>query len=120
MYDSWRRWHDSLNSLTSLHIPRTYVTFSISQATFPELCVFSDASVKAIAAVAYLKVTHKDKHSEVGFVMGKAKLAPAPESTIPQLELCAAVLAVEMSELLKEGLKIQIDKQHFTQTVKWC
>nr|XP_054604550.1 uncharacterized protein LOC129165413 [Nothobranchius furzeri] len=113
MYESWRSWHESLNSLTSLHIPRTYVAFSISQATFTELCVFSDASVKAIAAVAYLKVTHEDQHIEVGFVMGKAKLAPTPESTIPRLELCAAVLAVEMSELLKEELKIQIDKTTF-------
>ncbi|XP_062422700.1 uncharacterized protein LOC119214058 [Pungitius pungitius] len=33
-----------------------------------ELCVFSDASVKAISAVAYLKVTNEHGHSEVGFV----------------------------------------------------
>lgn len=113
MYDGWRRWHDSLRSLTNLHIPRPYVTFSISQATFIELCVFSDASVKAIAAVAYLKVTHEDRHSEVGFVMGKAKLAPVPEPTIPRLELCAAVLAVEMSELLTVELNVKIDKTTF-------
>lgn len=30
MYDDWRRWHDSLQGLTSLHIPCTYVMFSIS------------------------------------------------------------------------------------------
>ncbi|XP_076849293.1 uncharacterized protein LOC143497287 [Brachyhypopomus gauderio] len=113
MYDEWRRWHDSLQSLKNLHIPRTYVTFSISQATSIELCVFSDASVKAIAAVAYLKVTREDGHNEVGFVMGKAKLAPVPELTIPRLELCAAVLAVEMSEVLKEELKIEIDRTTF-------
>ncbi|KAJ8346863.1 hypothetical protein SKAU_G00282640 [Synaphobranchus kaupii] len=70
-------------------------------------CVFSDASVKAIAAVAYLKVTHEDGHSEVGFILGKAKLAPVPELTIPRLELCAAVLAVELSELLTEELDMK-------------
>lgn len=60
---------------------------SISQAKYTELCVFSDASVKAISAVAYLKVTHQSGCSEVGFVSGKAKLAPAPEPTVPRLEL---------------------------------
>lgn len=113
MYDEWRRWQDSLQHLTALHIPRTYVSFSISQAIFIELCVFSDASVKAIAAVAYVKATHEDGHSEVGFVMGKAKLAPMPELTVPRLELCAAVLAVEMSELLKDELKIKFDRITF-------
>jgi len=64
------------------------------------MCVFSDASVKAISAVCYLKVTNEQGHSEVGFVFGKSKLAPQPELTIPRLELCAAVLAVEIAELV--------------------
>lgn len=50
--------------------------------------MFSDASVKAIAAVTYLKVTHEDRHSE-GLVMDKAKLAPESELTISHLELYA-------------------------------
>lgn len=62
-----------------------------------ELCIFSNASTKAIGAVAYLKVLQKDGQFEVAFVMGKAKLAHLSEPTIPRLELCAAVLAVEMA-----------------------
>lgn len=67
--------------------------------------MFWDASVKAISAVAYLKVTHESGRSEVGFVSGKAKLAPAPEPTVPRLKLCAAVLAVEMSEIVVQELE---------------
>lgn len=74
---------------------------------------FSDASVKATAAAAYLRVTHGDGHSEVGCIMGKAKLAPVPELTTPRLELCATVLVVEMSELLTEGLDTKMDKTTF-------
>jgi hypothetical protein len=33
--------------------------------------------------------------SNLGFVLGKAKLAPPSEHSIPRLELCAVVLAVE-------------------------
>ncbi len=113
MYDGWRSWQESLQDLQALHIPCTYVSFSISQARFIELCIFSDASVHAIAAAAYLKVTHGDGHSEVGFIMGKAKLAPVPELTIPRLELCAVVLAVELSELQTEELDTKIDRTTF-------
>lgn len=68
--------------------------------------------MKASAVVVYLKVTHEDGHSEVRFVMGKAKLAPVPELTILRLELCTAVLAVEISEFLTEELKVTGQK--------WC
>ena len=36
----------------------------------------------------------------MSFVFGKAKLAPSHATTIPRLELCAAVLAVEIAELV--------------------
>ncbi len=60
--------------------------------------VFSYASTKAIAAVAYLRLTDSCGVNHVGFIMGKAKLSP--EQTVPRLELCAAVLAVELAELI--------------------
>ncbi len=74
-----------------------------------ELCVFSDASTKAIGAVAYLKALQKDGQVRVGFVMGKAKLAPLSEPTIPRLELCAAVLAVEMADLIEDELDLELN-----------
>ncbi|CAL8254023.1 unnamed protein product [Lota lota] len=54
----------SLQELKKSHVPRTYASFSSSQARYAELCVFSDASVKAIAAVGYLKLTDRDGLSE--------------------------------------------------------
>lgn len=61
------------------------------------------------AIVAYLKVTTQNGKSEVGFVFGKAKLAPQPELTIPRQELCAAVLAVEIAELIDEEMDLKFD-----------
>lgn len=58
-----------LQELKRLHIPRTYTSFSSSQARYAELYVFSDASVKAIAAVGYLKLTDLEGLSEVGFIL---------------------------------------------------
>ncbi len=50
-----------------------------------ELCVFSDASSWAIGAVAYLRALTDEGEVKVGFVLGKAKLSPRPEPSIPRL-----------------------------------
>lgn len=59
--------------------------------------------------MAYLRLFDQDGSCHIGFVLGKAKLAPRPELTIPRLELCAAVLAVDIAEFITAELDIQID-----------
>lgn len=105
----WTKWKCSLDCLQDLQIPRCYTSLSPSAADTRELCVFADASTKAIAAVAYLRVTDKDGYTEVGFVLGKAKLAPVKETTIPRLELCAAVLAVEIAEFAISSIDLPMN-----------
>lgn len=73
-----------------------YTTTSLSSSVKKGLCVFSNVSTKAIGAVTYLNAVQEDGQTHIGFVMGKIKLAPQSEPTIPRLELCAAVLAVGM------------------------
>lgn len=109
MEDMWNTWRNSLKDLSNLKIPRPYTEISPSEADRRELCVFSDASTKAIASVAYLKLTGMDRNISVGFVMGKAKLTPRSEHTVPRLELCAAVLAVELADLISSEIDMQLD-----------
>lgn len=111
--NKWQAWRNSLMDLRHLHVPRTYTAASLAKAVHVELCVFADASTKAIGAVAYLKAVQEDGETHVGFVMGKAKLAPQSEPTIPRLELCAAVLAVEMADLIHEELDVRLDSTKF-------
>lgn len=110
--EQWRRWTESLCELEQLQIERPYVPVSLCSTKHRELCVFSDASTIAISAVAYLKVTDEG-HTLTGFIMDKSKLAPQPAHTIPWLKLCAAVLAVEMADLIKEELDTDIHKITF-------
>ncbi len=86
---------------------------SLSGAKFKELSVFSDASKKVIAAVAYLKTVDSDGNCHTGFITGKARVAPQPVLTIPRLELCAAVLAVNIMETITTEIAVKFDEINF-------
>lgn len=50
---------------------------------------------------------------QVAFVLGKAKLTLTHATTIPRLEQCAAVLGVELSELINEELQQKPDSMSY-------
>ena len=104
---TWEEWCRSLCSLEQLRVPRSYTRAPLLEAASVELHVFCDASTHGIAAVCYLKFIQTDGDVKVSFVFGKAKLAPLHATTIPRLELCAAVLAVEIAELVVEEQAIK-------------
>ncbi|XP_051251663.1 uncharacterized protein LOC127361224 [Dicentrarchus labrax] len=100
----WKAWTDSLTELEQIHIQRTYVPVSMSCCKAIDFCVFSDA---------YLCVLDSDGKWHVGFVMGKSKLTPYPMHTVPRLELCAAVLAVELAELIQSEIDVELKAVRF-------
>ena len=109
----WIAWVESLCYLEDLRIPRMICRLSVEHSSRVEVHIFADASKDAIASVAYLKVFSDDDTSDVGFLLGKAKVAPSHGHTIPRLELCAAVLAVEIAETIKEEMGFSYDMFHF-------
>eukprot|EP00079_Xenopus_tropicalis_P024746 XP_012817710.2 PREDICTED: uncharacterized protein LOC100485864 [Xenopus tropicalis] len=109
----WLLWKESLQALEHIEIPRCYVSTPLSAVSRKELYVFSDASNTAIGAVAYLKTIDVCNKCSVGFVMGKSRLSPKPAHTIPRLELCAAVLTVELYELIRDEIDKDLDAVRF-------
>ncbi|XP_062610035.1 uncharacterized protein LOC134271839 [Saccostrea cucullata] len=103
----WKDWKTSLKDIHEQRIPRMYLPVSLSDLSNVELHVFSDASEKAIAAAAYLKVVDADNNTYLGFILGKSKLAPVKGHTIPRLELCGAVLASEIGNSVLEQLDMK-------------
>lgn len=110
--EQWENWVESLHYLKDIKIPRMYGRLSLVQASGVQVHVFCDASKDAIAAVAYIKTMNEDS-SDIGFLLGKAKVAPSHGHTIPRLELCSAVVAVELAEVAKEQLNLKKEDFHF-------
>lgn len=57
--------------------------------------------------------------SDIGFLLVKAKVAPSHSYTIQRLELCSAVVAVELAEVAKEQLNLKKISTS-SPTVRWC
>ena len=74
---------------------------------------FCDASEKAITAVGYLQCTLPDGRRSLGFVLGKAKVAPLHGHSIPTLALCSALLAVEIAETISNHLGLALQDFRF-------
>lgn len=63
--------------------------------------------------MVYLKTADANDQIHVGFIFWKVRLALPTEPNIPRLELCAAVLAVEVAEFIIQEIDIQIDEVTF-------
>ena len=111
--ERWQAWKGSLEMLKEVQMPRMYCSVGTSDVQHMDLYVYCDASEKAVAAVSYLLCTDTTGNKQLGFVLGKTKVAPQHGNTIPRLELCAAVLAVEVYETCRDELDLDFRQVRF-------
>ena len=91
----WNLWKASLDQLHLIEIPRPYAPKGFGTIIFSSMNVFCNASQNAIGHVMYLCSVNIHGEISVTFVMGESKLLPKAATTIPRMELCAAVNAVQ-------------------------
>ena len=96
-----------------VRVPRCFTSASLKAVSHHELHTFCDAFNEVIDAVSYLRTIHCYREIQVAFVLGKAKLAPSHATTVPHLELCAAVLAVEIAELITKEMHLEFETTLF-------
>ena len=106
---AWEAWYNALQALTLLTVPRCYTMAPSTGVRRRELHTFCDASNDAIGAVSYLRTVQHDGNIQVSLIIGKAKLAPLHATTIPRVELCAATLGIEITELINQELDVTPD-----------
>ncbi|KAK3740276.1 hypothetical protein QZH41_000195 [Actinostola sp. cb2023] len=101
---TWKKLFDEIERLKSVQIPRCVRPSDVSGPS--ELHVFADASGAAFGAVAYL-LCPTSQGPEVRLVSAKAKVAPLRQSTIPRLELMAALIASRLAQTIYTEFKIK-------------
>lgn len=105
--DVWHNFVNDLSNLQHVSIPRYVGTHRNMQCS---LCGFCDASSVGYAAVVYLRVLDSSGCPVISLLGAKTKMAPLKSSTIPRLELCAALLLAKWMARMKNTLstKLQI------------
>ncbi|GFV78761.1 integrase catalytic domain-containing protein [Trichonephila clavipes] len=107
----WRQFVESLRVVNDININRCIV---VEQPEVIELHGFSDASQSAYGAVVYCKSITSDGKMLVHLIASKSRVAPTKQTTIPRLELCAAVLLAKLVHHVKQALKLNV-----TNTFLW-
>ncbi|XP_053272740.1 uncharacterized protein LOC128430658 [Pleuronectes platessa] len=108
----WEYWLKDLKNLAGVKIQRCYTPPSFNVQHY-ELHHFSDASVSGYGECSYLRAVSTSGEVHCTLVMGKSRVTPSKVTTIPRLELSAAVVAVRISDLLKKELEVECLQEVF-------
>lgn len=109
----WRKWLKQFHDIQDTSIPRCLKKSSQSwDECSSTLHTFSDAGENAYCAAVYLRMKFSD-HVEVKLVAAKSRPAPLSWTSIPRLELQAALIGVRLYDKVKESLTIPVQQSQF-------
>lgn len=113
MRPRWEEWINGLHKLKEVSIPRCYHPYDFHNIVRVELHHFSDASCVGYGACSYLRYKNDKDEVHCSLVFAKARVVPSKVTSIPRLELAAAVVSTKVSVMLKCELDIKIDDEIF-------
>ncbi|XP_062414254.1 uncharacterized protein LOC119220564 [Pungitius pungitius] len=108
----WSNWLEDLQRVSTFQADRCIKPRDFGEPVTAQLHHFSDASQVGYGSVSYVRL-EKDHKVHVAFLVGKARVAPLKQTTIPRLELTAAVLAVRVDKMLRKELQLKLEKSIF-------
>ena len=109
----WQRWITELEQLSRFQVDRRMKPEDFGPIRTAQLHHFSDASELGYGTVSYLRFTNTAGRIHVVFVLGKSRVTPLKQITIPRLELTAATLAVKTDRMLKRELQQDLEDSVF-------
>ena len=102
----WDIWVQSLSSLQNTQIPRCFKPAFFKDALC-EIHCFSDASEKSYGCCIYIRCIY-DTELHTALLYSKHRLAPIKSTSIPRLELQAALLGAKVTTNVVQELDIPI------------
>ncbi|XP_065094740.1 uncharacterized protein LOC135715349 [Ochlerotatus camptorhynchus] len=107
-YEKWNTWLQVLPRVEQIQIPRCYNSkYPAEEADDIQLHTMVDASENGMAAVCYLRFV-KTGTIICSIVAAKPRVAPLKFTSIPRMELAAAVLGARLAHAVERSLSIHI------------
>ncbi|XP_011169928.2 uncharacterized protein LOC105202933 [Solenopsis invicta] len=111
LYKSWCQIRSQLTLLNELRIPRLII--SKKNESVIQLHGFCDASQKAYGACVYIRERDKQGNIKVTLICSKSRVAPMKILSLPRLELCGAVLLVNLMSRVLGSLKFELEQRFY-------
>ena len=109
------KWLDKLPKLVQVSIPRCVTPKQFADNVDARIHQLYDASQDAYGTVSYLGLGDTVGNTHCSFLLGKSRLAPIKQLSIPRLELSAATMAVRIDNQLRREMMIPLQE-----SVLWC
>ena len=106
----WQTWLGTLSHLQNISVNRSFKPQGFGDIHNAKLHIFSIGSELGHGTSAYLRLVDVCGNITCSFVIGKSRLAPIKQVSIPRLELAGAVTAFRLYRLLFEELEIKLDQ----------
>lgn len=111
--ERWRRWATGLDELQDFSVKRCVKPSEAGASVKAELHHFSDASEQGYGTVSYMRLHTETHNVHIAFMLGKARVAPLKQMTVPRMELVAATLAVRVDMMIRKELEIELNNSTF-------
>jgi hypothetical protein len=111
LHTTWVAFLRDFQFINQVQIPRKII--SDRYPVNMQIHGFSDASQLSYGACVYLRCTMVDGTHSSNLICSKNRVAPLRPTTIPRLELCAAVLLIQLISKLKITLNLPISKYSY-------
>ena len=108
-----KAWIEGLDYVRDWKILRCISPVAWDGGSQKELIVFADASEKAYGCCVYLRTTVNGQVF-VNLVTSKTRVAPLKKTTLPRLELLAALLAARLLKFVTSALQLETTGNSYT------
>ena len=109
----WINWLNDLTKIEQFRIDRCMKSLESNDIELCQLHHFSDASLTGYGVVSYIRLVDSDGRIHCSLIMGKCRLAPIKQMTIPRLELAAATLAVKVDKFIRQEIDMPVHESVF-------
>nr|XP_039271502.1 uncharacterized protein LOC120345955 isoform X3 [Styela clava] len=106
-------WIDDLHGIDYLTISRCIKPPNFGVVKVVEMHHFSDACQSGYGQCSYVRLVNENGDSHCTLLMGKSRVAPLKQISIPRMELTAATISARMSRYLREELRYENIKEYF-------
>ena len=106
----WNILSQDLKELAACNFPRCIGREQVGVVKY-QLLVFCDASKHSYAAAIYL-LQETTMCRKIDLIFAKTKLAPTKQTTIPRLELLAALIGTRCLKFVHKELRVTISEKH--------